>query len=161
MLDKLKAEKDPVVRAKLTEEVKRYAEQKKVWDDSDKALKGRKDGYQTGQLGVDLSCAANTLRNQDRVSLTANRQVYGRNCLEIGGVWIDDAYKADTKSITVKAQSDAYFRILELHPTIKDVYRLGNHVVWISPSGTALVIDLNDGKEKLEDAEIEALFVKK
>jgi len=159
-VDQLKAEKDPVLRAKLTEEVKRYAEQKKVWDDSDKAFKGRKDGYQTGQLGVDLSCAANTLRNQDRISLTANRQVYGRNCLEIGGVWIDDAYKAETKSITVKAQSDAYFRILELHPTIKDVYRLGNHVVWVTPSGMALVIDQNNGKEKLEDSEIETLFKK-
>lgn len=160
-IDQLKAEKDPAVRARLTEEMRRYAEQKKTWDDADRAFKGRKDGYQTGQLGVDLSCAANNLRNQDRVSLTANRQVSGRNCLEIGGVWIDDAYKAETKSVTVKAQSDAYFRILALHPTIKDVYRLGNHVVWIAPSGTALVVDLNEGKEKLEDAEIEALFTKK
>ncbi len=160
-IDQLKSEKDPIARAKLTEDVKKYAEQKKVWDDSNTALKGRKDGYQSGQLGVDLSCAANNLRNQDRVSLTANRQVYGRNCLEIGGVWIDDAYKADTKSVTVKAQSDAYFRILEKHPEIKDVYRLGNHVVWMTPSGTALVIDLTQGKEKLEDSEINTLFVKK
>ncbi|MBN9118697.1 MAG: VWA domain-containing protein [Planctomycetes bacterium] len=160
-VDQLKNEKDPVARAKLMDEVRRYAEQKKTWDDADRALKGRKDGYQTGQLGVDLSCAANGLRNQDRISLTANRQVYGRNCLEIGGVWIDDGLKADTKSVTVKAQSDAYFRILELHPTMKDVYRLGNFVVWISPSGTALVIDQNDGKEKMDDAEIAGLFAKK
>lgn len=160
-ITQLKDEKDPAVRAKLTEEVKKYAEQKRLWDDSNTAFKGKKDGYQTGQLGVDLSCAANALRNQNRVSLTANRQVYGRNCLEIGGVWIDDAYKAETKSVTVKAQSDAYFRILELNPSVKDVYRLGNHVVWITPSGTALVIDQNDGKEKLEDDEITALFTKK
>ena len=44
---------------------------------------------------------------------------------------------------------------------MKDVYRLGNHVVWIAPSGTALVIDANDGKEKLDDAEITSLFAKK
>ena len=30
-----------------------------------------------------------------------------------------------------------------------------------APSGTALVIDTNDGKEALSDAEIDALFVKK
>ncbi len=160
-LEKLKKETDPKTRAALTEEVKKYAEQKKVWDDTNRALKGGKGGYQTGQLGVDLSCAANNLRNQDRVSLTANRQVYGRNCLEIGGVWIDDAYKAETKSVTVKAQSDAYFRILELNPTMKDVYRLGNHVVWITPSGTALVIDQTQGSEKMDDTDIKALFVKK
>ena len=45
---------------------------------------------------------------------------------------------------------DAYFRILEMHPEIKDVFRLGNHVVWVTPSGTALIVDANDGKEKLE-----------
>ncbi len=160
-VDQLKNEKDPAVRAKLLEDVKKYAEQKKTWDDANAKLKGDKGGYQTGQLGVDLSQAANGLRNQDRVCLTANRIVSGRNCLEVGGVWIDDAYKADTKSVTVKAQSDAYFRILELHPTMKDVFRLGNFVVWITPSGTALVIDQNDGKEKLDDAEIATLFAKK
>lgn len=160
-LEQLKQEKDPAARAKLMDEVRKFAEQKKTWDDANNAFKGGKGGYQTGQLGVDLSCAANNLRNQDRVSLTANRNVYGRNCLEIGGVWIDDAYKADTKSVTVKAQSDAYFRILELHPTVKDVYRLGNFVVWITPSGTALVIDANNGKDKMDDKEIEGLFAKK
>ncbi len=30
-------------------------------------------------------------------------------------------------------QSDAYFRILVLQPQMKDVYRLGNHLVWMGP----------------------------
>ncbi|MCE9562180.1 MAG: VWA domain-containing protein [Planctomycetes bacterium] len=157
----LAAEKDPEKKAKLTEEVLRYSQQKQTWDQSNTAFKGRRDGYQSGQLGVDLACASNNLRNQQRVSLTANRQVQGRNVLEVGGVWIDDAYKAETKSLTVKAQSDAYFAILAAHPEMKDVFRLGNSVVWISPSGTALVIDQNDGKEKIDAQDIEALFVKK
>jgi Ca-activated chloride channel family protein len=160
-LDRLKTEKDADKRAKLTEEVLRYEMSKKVWDESNARFKGDKGGYQTGRLGVDLAQASNNLRNQSQLCLTANRVVQGRNCLEIGGVWIDDAYKADTKSLTVKAQSDAYFKILEQHPEMKDVFRLGNYVVWISPSGTALVVDQNDGKEKLEDAEIASLFAKK
>jgi Ca-activated chloride channel family protein len=159
--DKVKNEKDAGVRARLTEDLLRYEQSKKTWDQSNAAFKGRKDMYQTGQLGVDLACASNNLRNQDRVSLTANRQVQGRNVLEVGGVWIDDGYKADTKAITVKAMSDAYFKILDKHPEMKDVFRLGNYIVWMSPSGTALVIDQNAGKDKLEDSEIEALFVKK
>ena len=74
--DKLKGEKDPAARAKLAEELaEATSEQKKTWDESNRAFKGGKDGYQTGQLGVDLACASNNLRNQDRVSLTANRQV--------------------------------------------------------------------------------------
>ena len=74
-LDKLKNEKDPALRAKLTERCKRLAEQKTDVGRANTAFKGKKGGYQTGQLGVDLSCAANNLRNQERVSLTANRQV--------------------------------------------------------------------------------------
>ena len=36
----------------------------------------------------------------------------------------------------------------------------GNHVVWMTPSGTALVIDQNNGQEKMDDKDIEALFKK-
>ncbi|HUR52984.1 MAG TPA: VIT and VWA domain-containing protein [Gemmataceae bacterium] len=157
----LKAETDPSRRATLTEELKKFAEQKGTLDEANRAFKGAKDGYQTGKLGVDLAFASNNLRNQSQLTLTANRQVYGRNCLEIGGVWIDDGFKAETKSVTVKAQGEGYFRILEKQPQMKDVYRLGNHLVWVTPSGTALVIDQENGAEKLTDAEIDALFVAK
>jgi len=160
-LGRLKNEKDAETRNRLTEEVKKLAQQKQVWDEANSRLKGDKGGFQTGKVGVDLSLAANNLRNQDRVSLTANRAVNGRQCLELGGVWIDEAYKADMKTVTVKAQSDAYFRILEKHAGMKDVFRLGNHVVWVTPNGTALAIDANNGAEKLTDSEIDALFAKK
>jgi Ca-activated chloride channel homolog len=56
--------------------------------------------------------------------------------------------------------SAAYFRILARHPEMKDVLRLGNRVVWVTPCGTALVIDA-DGKETLGDDEIDKLFVAK
>jgi len=58
----------------------------------------------------------------------------------------------------VQALSDAYFRILERHPKVKEVFQLGNYVVWVAPNGTALVIDPNDGKKELSDAEIDKLF---
>ena len=52
----------------------------------------------------------------------------------------------------------AQFDRLEKQPQVKDVFRLGNHLVWVTPSGTALVIDTTDGKEKMTDAEIVKLF---
>ncbi len=70
-------------------------------------------------------------------------------------MWIDDAYKADTEVGHGEGPERRVLPILEKHPEMKDVFRLGNHVVWISPSGTALVIDQNDGKEKLDDEEID------
>jgi Ca-activated chloride channel family protein len=122
---------------------------------------GNLTGNQIGTLGVDLACASNQLRNQDRLSLTANYSVQGRNCVEVGGVWIDDQFNAKMPMLAVKAQSDAYFRFLEKRPEIKEVFKLGNHLVWVCPNGTALVIDAREGKSAIEDAEIDKLFVAK
>lgn len=122
---------------------------------------GQYKDAQVGKVGVDVAVCANNLRTQDRLTLTANRLACGRNCLELGGLWIDDGYTADMKMVVVKAQSDAYFRILEKHPEMKDVFRLGNHLVFVTPSKTALIIDLNDGKDKLSDDEIAVLFTAK
>jgi Ca-activated chloride channel homolog len=113
---------------------------------------------QQGKLGVDLAITSNNLRNQDRLSQTANQKANGRSVVEVGGVWIDEKYDPKVKSVTVKAQSEAYFRILEKNPKMKEVYRLGNYILWIAPNGTALVIDGNAGQDKLPDAEIEAMF---
>jgi Ca-activated chloride channel family protein len=159
--EKLKAEKDPALRDTLAKELEKLSEQKKTFDEANRALKGDKEGYQTGRLGVNLAVNTQGLRDQKQLSLTANRQVNGRQVLEIGGVWIDDQFKAEMPTLVVKSQSNAYFRILEKQPAMKEVFRLGNHLLWIAPNGTALVIDQNDGKEELQDKEIEALFVAK
>jgi Ca-activated chloride channel family protein len=137
-------------------------EKKEAYDKAREAL-ARKDtrAVQVEKLGVDLSVQTYNLRNQCRLENAAQQNVAGRNCLEVGGVWIDEGFDAKTPVVAVKAQSDAYFRILERHAAVKDVYRLGNHLVWLTPSGTALVIDANDGKEKLDDGEIDQLFVAK
>jgi len=116
-------------------------------------------GVQAGKLGVDLSVYSAQLRGQQRLSRTAVRHVWGRNCMEIGGVWIDEGFTAKTPTLVVKAQSDAYFKLLECQPKLKEVFKLGNHLVWIAPNGTALVIDAHNGKDKLNDDEIAKLFV--
>jgi Ca-activated chloride channel family protein len=156
LADKAKGDKD--VRRMLDE-----AKDKKAnFDGTRKALsEGNANYYQAGKSGVDLAINNSNLRNQCRLEQTAQRNAYGRNCFEIGGVWIDEKFDAKTPTLVVKAQSDAYFRILELQPQMKDVYRLGNHLVWMAPNGTALVIDTSEGKMKLSDDEIGKLFVAK
>ncbi len=119
------------------------------------------EAVQAGKLGVDLSLQTANLRNQSRLDPTAIKNVNGRNCMEIGGVWIDEGFDAKMPTLTIKAQSDAYFKLLQRHPKIKDVLTLGNHLVWVAPNGTALIIDAGAGKETLSDAEIDALFVAK
>ena len=138
----------------------RAAGEKKDAYDRARALLGRRDrdGVNSGKLGVDLSIQTNQLRTQTQMERVAFRNVYGRNCMEIGGVWLDEGFTAKTASVVVKANSDAYFALLAKQPQLKKVFSLGNHLVWVTPSGTALVIDTTDGKEKMTDAEIVKLF---
>ncbi|HEV3146313.1 MAG TPA: VIT domain-containing protein [Gemmataceae bacterium] len=149
--------KDGVARLRALEEAK---QQKGAYDQAHQRFeRSAWKETQSGKLGVDLSVCANQLRCQDRLSATAQRQCNGRNCVELGGVWIDDGFDPAMKPVVVKAQSDAYFRILEKFPKMKDVYRLGNYVVWVTPAKMALVIDTDDGVDKLSDEEIENMFV--
>jgi Ca-activated chloride channel family protein len=136
-------------------------EKMKNYDEALRAFKGRQLGQvQNDKLGVDLSIQVNQMKYQAQVQQNALRRAGTRNCLELGGVYIDEGYDANMKTVNVKAQSNAYFRILERHPEVKDVYKLGNHLVWVSPSQVALVIDTSAGVEELTDAEIDKLFAK-
>jgi len=85
------------------------------------------------------------------------RLAAGRTCVNINGLWADQGFDAAMKRVTVKAMSAAYFRMLERHPELKEVFQLGNQVVWVTPSGCALVIS-DKGAEKMSDKEIDALF---
>jgi Ca-activated chloride channel family protein len=122
---------------------------------------GRLTDLQSGKLGVDLAVQLQELRQQDRLPSTSSRQIAGRTCLEVGGVWIDDGYDAKMPTVVVKAQGKAYFRILERHPEVKEVLQLGNRLIWVTPSGTVLMIDAASGKEDMTDSEIDRLFVVK
>jgi Ca-activated chloride channel family protein len=144
-------------------EVAADAAEKKQNYDKARELFAKRDrgGVQEGKLGVELSIQTNNLRNQSKLEQTASRMVFGRTLIELGGVWIDEGFDPKMPTLTVKAQSDAYFRILELQPRMTEVFRLGNHLVWVTPNGTALVIDTVTGEEKLTDDKIQKLFVAK
>ena len=139
-----------------------YADEVRSMKDLDKArgyfTRGDKAEVQNGELGVNLSVYCQNLQNQALLTRAASRNVYARNCIEVGGVWIDDAFNGKMETVAVKAMSKAYFRLLEKQPKLREVFQLGNHVVWVTPSGKALVIDQGAGQETLSDADIDRLF---
>jgi Ca-activated chloride channel family protein len=110
------------------------------------------------EVGVGLSVQVGNLKDQSNLSRTAQRRAAGRNCIEVGGAWIDDGFEASMAVVAVRAMSGAYFRVLERRPELREVFRLGNHVVWVTPSRTALVIDGGAGRTELPDADIDRLF---
>ena len=89
------------------------------------------------------------------------RQALGRTLIDIGGAWVDDKYDAKLPVVRVKAQSDAYFRLLEKQPKLKEVFQLGNRVAWVTPGGALLVVEPGEGKDQLSDEEIAKLFTTK
>jgi Ca-activated chloride channel family protein len=111
----------------------------------------------TGKTGVDLAIQLKALRSTDQLAPSQSKQAAGRRCVELGGVWVDAALTSGAPQVKVKALSAAYFRMLERHPELKEVFALGSRVVWMTPSGTALVIDAA-GAETLSDDEIDKLF---
>ena len=113
---------------------------------------------QQGKLGVDWAVANNELRFQKQLSKTANRFVQNRNVIDVGGIWIDDEFTPKMETVTIKSLSAAYFRMLERRPEMKDVFQLGNYLVWVTPSGKALIIDRGAGLEAISDADIDRLF---
>ena len=121
---------------------------------------GKRDQTQSGQVGVDYASQLNNLKNQSQQSRGAQRTANKRNCIELNGVWIDDQFKKETPTLNIKTMSNAYFKLLEKKPEMKEVFSLSQSVVWITPSGTALVVDPSNGKEELSDEEIAKLFTK-
>jgi Ca-activated chloride channel family protein len=115
----------------------------------------------SGKLGVDLSVRLSELRNQSQLGRAKVRQAAGRTCVHLRGVWVDDGFDPKLTFVMVKALGAAYFRMLERQPQMREVFRLGNRVVWVTPSRTVLVIAPTDGKETMTDDEIDALFVAK
>ncbi|MGH7227161.1 MAG: hypothetical protein ACRELF_28430, partial [Gemmataceae bacterium] len=94
--DKLR--KEAAGKDKKSDEAKAIDRALQLKADSDttatRLRRGDLAGVQAGRLGVDLSLYSAQLRCQTQLAQTAVRRVYGRNCLEIGGVWIDDGFTA-------------------------------------------------------------------
>src|SRR5262249_8297426 len=115
----------------------------------------------SGKLGVDLSVRLSEMRNQSQLGRAKVRQAAGRTCVNLPGGWGDDGFDPKLTVVKVKAQGAAYFRMLERQPQLREVFRLGNRVVWVTPSRAVLVIDPTGGKDSMTDDEIDALFVAK
>ena len=148
-----------VAGAPGAEQLKKAMDAKGALDRAKDALR-RNDqkAVQGGKMGVDLSVQNQSFRDQTFVSETAIRQISGRSMIEVGGVWIDEGFQKSMPSITIQAQSDAYFRLLEKKPQLRKLFSLGNYLIWVTPGNIALVIDTQEGKSTISDQEIEQIF---
>jgi hypothetical protein len=71
------------------------------------------------------------------------------------GVWTDVRYKQSTTVVRVKAYSDAYFKLIEAIPDLKEPFSIGDRVM---VTGKDVAIELGPtGKEQLSDRELSSI----
>ena len=85
----------------------------------------------------------------------ATRRVDGRRFTLRDGVWTDARHRAGVRVVRVRAYSEAWFRVAELLPDVRDALALGERVI---VAGRAVAIEVApDGAAKLGAAEEKAL----
>lgn len=90
------------------------------------------------------------LRDEARVRRLGNLTLVLRD-----SVWIDVRFKKEGPVLRVKAFSDAYFKLIELLPELREVFSFSDRLI---VSGRAMAIELTpDGKEQLSDRDLALL----
>jgi hypothetical protein len=99
-----------------------------------------------GDMGVLMSKAVRGLKDAKLDSYGEKafplRNINKRNFYNIRGVWVDSEFSEKMPSINVQFASDAYFKLLELKPELKDILTLGEKLI-VTVDGKAIFISEN------------------
>ncbi len=112
----------------------------------------------SGKEAVDLAQRVADLKTGARPeSATTERLVAGRRFRKAGEAWIDQTFKSSMPTLRLRVLGKAYFKLLADHPELSAIFALGSRLTWVSPSGTALVID-KQGQDSSSEAALNHLF---
>jgi Ca-activated chloride channel family protein len=90
-----------------------------------------------------------------RDTVSAVQRIDGRTFYLYLGFWVDQDFTEKLPLVKVKYLSDAYFKLLEKLPALKNAFALGERVI-VVVNGTAIAVQA-EGKEPLTDEELNAL----
>ena len=112
----------------------------------------------SGKEAVDLAQHVAELKTGARADVSASeRRIAGRRFRKMGEAWVDQSFKAKMPTLRLRVLGKAYFRLLAQHPELGAIFALGSRLTWVSPSGTALVVD-KQGQDDASDAVLRGLF---
>jgi len=70
-------------------------------------------------------------------------------------VWTDASFRKDAPVLRVKAFSDAYFRLIDAMPELREAFAFSERLII---AGRSMAIELTpDGKEQLSDRDLSLL----
>jgi hypothetical protein len=112
----------------------------------------------SGKEAVDLAERVAELKAGARPdSAATERTLAGRRFKKVGEAWIDQTFKSPMLTVRIRVLGIAYFQLLAKHPELTAIFALGSRITWVSPSGTALIID-KQGQESLTELVCKQLF---
>ena len=104
-------------------------------------------GADSGEAAVRTSQAIGGLKGTEKADTdTLSRVIRDKVFHYRGGAWIDEAYEASMRTLSVRYLSDAYFGLLRIQPELARYVSLGETVTIVVGDGRAVVITADGGE---------------
>jgi Ca-activated chloride channel family protein len=113
-----------------------------------------------GKAAVETASYLRKLKEAERADtgkLAVFRKAAGTRFFQYRNLWVDERFQETHAVTSIKFGSAAYFRLVELHPELVEVLKLGEAIVFVTAPGKALVVS-GKGDEQITDAKADALF---
>jgi Ca-activated chloride channel family protein len=112
----------------------------------------------SGKEAVDFAQRLAALKTGAQTDISAApRTIAGRRFRKVGDAWVDQGFTSSTPTLRLRLLGKAYFRLLNSHPELGPVFALGKRITWVSPSGTAVIVDAQ-GRDDADEASLNRLF---
>jgi hypothetical protein len=105
-----------------------------------------------GQRSLTSLASADALEKRDAADM---RRVGSRMFVLHDGTWIDVAKSDSARMVKVKPFSEAYFRLIDAIPELRDVFALGERVI-VAAHGLAVEVTDN-GSATISDSDLKAI----
>ncbi len=116
------------------------------------------DGWEGVKMSKKASYMKDSSSEYQIARNAATRNINRRNFYKIGETWVDSEYKEEMTKIRVRYGSEAYFKLLELKPELKDYLALGTNLI-LTVNGNAIFIeDVEKMEDEVKISELEKLL---
>ncbi|MGH7721072.1 MAG: VIT domain-containing protein [Gemmatimonadaceae bacterium] len=104
---------------------------------------------------VSLDAVDATARESNGQASASTRRAADRVFVARDGVWVDGRHRAGMRTLRIQAFSEAYFKVLELLPELREPLAIGDHVL---VAGRELAIEVGPaGETRLSERDAEAI----
>lgn len=129
-------------------------------------FKGSIDELKKSDTGARAVEVANEMQRMRQANTPKAGQVAMQNAQNRGNrqmtnyrnVWVDEKFQGTEKLTKVRWGSEAYFRLARENKDMNDIFSMGQRVVVVTARNQAVVVDTDDGVDKLDEAQVKEIF---